>query len=271
MMPASAAFTGFDSAWTATGVGSMATIRRDEDGSLCLIQPEPCAFDAASMVFSRHAQDAALQMIGIDQPLIVPNAAGQRPVERAVSHVIGRLGGGVQPANRSRARMFDDGAPIWPFLRGLQADIDPRRAVRAVEGRYVVEVFPALGNAGLFVEVYRRRRLPKYNPARKKTFRVDDWRELCHWVAALGQKENIRDLTSWAARAGSLPQPRKSQQDDLDAILSALITFRWWSFGSAASVVVGDLATGYMVLQAGPELRLEIESAAAGEKVSCLS
>jgi predicted RNase H-like nuclease len=90
-----------------------------------------------------------LTLVAIDQPTIVPNQSGMRPAERVAASAISWLGGGVQPANRSRIGMFDDGAPIWRFLTNLGALENPERTRSADDGLYIMEVFPALVAAGI--------------------------------------------------------------------------------------------------------------------------
>jgi predicted RNase H-like nuclease len=48
----------------------------------------------------------------LDQPTIVKNAAGQRPVENIVGPLVRRRHGGMQPANTAREEMFGKGAPV---------------------------------------------------------------------------------------------------------------------------------------------------------------
>ena len=55
-------------------------------------------------------------IILLDQPTIVKNLTGQRPVENIVGSAISRRRGGMQPANTSKENMFGKDAPIWPFL-----------------------------------------------------------------------------------------------------------------------------------------------------------
>jgi predicted RNase H-like nuclease len=46
-------------------------------------------------------------VVTIDQPTMVPNPGGMRPVDKVAASLISWLGGGVQPANRSKKGMFD--------------------------------------------------------------------------------------------------------------------------------------------------------------------
>jgi hypothetical protein len=63
-------------------------------------------------VFRNRPSDLIL----LDQPMIVTNSTGQRPVEKIVGSAVSLRYGGMQPANTSRAEMFGPAAPLWPFL-----------------------------------------------------------------------------------------------------------------------------------------------------------
>jgi hypothetical protein len=53
-------------------------------------------------------------LVAVDQPTLVPNETGCRPVDRVAASVVGYIGGGVQPANRSKKLRFGETAPFWP-------------------------------------------------------------------------------------------------------------------------------------------------------------
>jgi predicted RNase H-like nuclease len=99
-----------------------------------------------------------------------------RPVEKAVSSLISWIGGGVQPANRRNLNMFGPQAPIWMFLGKLGADENPEVARTAMRGLHLMEVFPALALASLEQNFFGRLKGPRYNPSRRNTFKIADWR-----------------------------------------------------------------------------------------------
>lgn len=262
MTRATAVFTGFDSAWTATNQGAIAHARLVDD-VLTLVEPVVAGFERfpgyekALGLIREQGKDTDLHVIGIDQPLVVPNPTGCRPVERVLGSLISCLNGGMQPSNRSKATMFGDGAPIWPFLRELDADIDWRRSVGAVRGRFAIEVYPAVAFAGLFAAFSERGRLPKYNP-KGRLFCQDDWRQLCDLIGQLGNELGIEGVSEWSVGAAELTSPRKADQDKLDAVICVIITYLWWRYGRERSMVVGDLATGYILTPTNPVLTAEV-------------
>jgi predicted RNase H-like nuclease len=128
LMPVS--FVGFDSAWTDNPKSPGAICSIDYDGGQFSGFKEPTLvpFSQALDFVRGIDRPGQLTLVAIDQPTIVPNQSSMRPAERVAASAISWLGGGVQPANRARVGMFDDGAPIWSFLRDLGATEDPERA-----------------------------------------------------------------------------------------------------------------------------------------------
>ena len=146
-------FVGFDSAWTDNqkSPGAICAIRQVGSKIHSVKEPRLVNFSAA-LAFIRSVYDPdRVTIIGFDQPTIVPNDTGCRPVGRAVGSLVSWLGGGAQPANRGRARMFDKSAPVWKFLDQLKAIEHPERARTEEAGLFILEVFPALALASMNV------------------------------------------------------------------------------------------------------------------------
>lgn len=257
-------FIGFDSAWTGHPKmpGAICAIVHDRERFADFRTPSLVSFDdALKFVRSIHAP-GHLTIIAIDQPTIVPNRSGMRPAERVAASVVSWLGGGVQPANRSRAGMFDDGAPIWNFLEGLGATDDPEGARTATSGLYVIEVFPALALAALSDDLCGRLRGARYNPARRKTFCRDDWDKVVAVVTAEAFEFGCGSFDSWCGSIGLIGVPQKSDQDKLDAVICLLIAIRWRLRRRETSVMIGDLDTGYIVAPVNAEVRQRLLSKA---------
>ena len=107
----------------------------------------------------------------------MPNYDGLRPVDRVAGGLVGKLGGGVQPARKggTGAPMFGESAPIWSFLASVRAKQNPINARSAAAGRFLMEVFPALALPAIVPEIWQRRRAAKYNP-RARNFNSCDWK-----------------------------------------------------------------------------------------------
>ncbi|ACL56572.1 hypothetical protein [Methylobacterium nodulans] len=94
----------------------------------------PTSFDAALAAIEAEGAACSLRLVALDQPTLVPNATGMRPVDRVAASLISWLGGGVQPANRAKIGMFDDAAPHWRFKERLGATEDPEASRGASNG-----------------------------------------------------------------------------------------------------------------------------------------
>ena len=117
------AFVGFDSAWGGKAKGGICAAIFDNGRLERFSTPEPASFDHATATIEQIRQEADYTLVAIDQPTMVPNAEGMRPVEK----VAGALKTGVQPAFL-RSKMWWSSAPIWTFLDQLSPNEDPRRA-----------------------------------------------------------------------------------------------------------------------------------------------
>jgi predicted RNase H-like nuclease len=192
----------------------------------------------------------------------VPNDTGCRPVDRVAASLICWIGGGVQPANRSKTGMFCAAAPIWRFKTLLGAVEAPERARASVSGLFLIEVFPALALAAMSGRFCARSAAPRYNPRLGRRFRQEDWLAVVETARDFGRAYRIRGLDAWARRQQLLAAPRKADQDRLDAVLCALVAVHWLMADRAGSILIGDLVNGYMVAPASAEVRARLTSAA---------
>ena len=173
---------GFDSAWTTTNSGALVGVLQLDDGTFKeLGQPQTVDYSCAEAAILRWQaeQTPTSTIVLLDQPTIVKNVVGQRPVENLVGSPVGRRYGGMQPANTAREKMFCSEAPIWPFLTRFGGPADPLSPV--VDTR-VSETYPVLAIIALDWALPDHRimgRLPKYNPSRRNTFSISDWQHLC--------------------------------------------------------------------------------------------
>jgi predicted RNase H-like nuclease len=162
--------------------------------------------------------------------------------------------------------MFDGDAPIWRFRRDLVATEDPEVSRTARHGIFLVEVFPALALPVFEVAFNGYRQGPKYNPARK-TFRSRDWDAVIETVARYARTARIYGVEAWTRELAARRPPRKADQDQLDAVLCALIGFHWLAKPRADSIMIGDLTSGYMISPANASTRTRLETAAARHRV----
>lgn len=267
----SVAIIGFDSAWTdaVRAPGAVAALIAGADG-FHFQPPRLAGFDAA-LAFVREVEArAAFTLVALDQPTIVPNVSGSRPVERVAASVVSFVGGGVQPSNRSKVGMFDDAAPVWRFKAQLSATEEPEAARSALLGLHLIEVFPALALAGLADRFGARFGAPKYNPANRSRFRLTDWTAVCDVVGTTAAALELGPIAAWVAEQGAIAAPKKADQDRLDAVICVLIGAMWRFSPREQCVMIGDLATGYMVTPVSAATRTRLAAAALGRGVPLL-
>lgn len=118
---------GFDSAWTPTNSGALVGAIRFNDGTFhSLGTPQIVDYREAEVVILKWQAERVptATIVLLDQPTIVKNPTGQRPVENIVGSSVSLRYGGMQPTNTAREVMFGKEAPVWP---GRLPKYNPRR------------------------------------------------------------------------------------------------------------------------------------------------
>lgn len=255
---------GFDSAWADNpkAPGAICAVGLENGHAVRFHAPRLASFDQALAFIREHRSDSGVTLVALDQPTLVPNQTGMRPVERAAASLISWLGGGVQPSSRARRGMFCDDAPVWWFLRALGAEENPEQARVATGGLHLMEVFPAIALPSLEAGFFGRKKAPHYNPDRRKTFLPADWGRVAEAAARQARMLGCADLADWCSEVATIAAPRKADQDKLDAALCTLIALHWRLRPRQESLMLGDLTGGYMVLPASREVREYLKVAA---------
>ena len=257
-------FVGFDSAWTdkPKAPGAICAVSLLEGSEPEFHEPRLAGFDQAREFIHELAARSAYTLVAIDQPTIVRNDASLRPVERVMASLISWLGGGVQPSHTGRIGMFCASAPIWGFLHALGATEDPEAARTAPTGLWLAEVFPAAGMPALSEDFFGRLRAPRYNPARRKTFRMDDWQAVCRSLALRMQSFGCADAALYAEVLSQKDRVTKADQDKLDSLICLWIGMYWRRAKREHSLMIGSLEEGYMILPAPSGARQRLSAAA---------
>lgn len=251
---------GFDSAWTRQKSGAIVGAVVDNEGSVHdLGAPRLIRYQEAAGVIvgwqAEHAPSSTLVLI--DQPTIVENETGQRPVERLVCSVVSRRRGGMQPAYKGRAEMFGGDAPIWAFLAYLGSGVDPFDSSKETR---ILETYPVLAMIALgwtLADPDRQcGRLAKYNPERRRTFTIADWTYVCRLVSEKLRADGVERLAAWAEVARVKAKPVKSDQDQLDACICLIVAIHLAK--SRDSLLVGNCTSGYIVVPDSAALRDEL-------------
>ena len=250
---------GFDSAWTSTNSGALVGVLHSEDGTVHgLGVPQIADYhEAEGVILKWQAEQVPVATIVLlDQPTIVKNATGQRPVENIVGSPVGLRYGGMFPANTNREEMFGIGAPVWPFLTRFGGPADP---LEPIADTCVFETYPVLAMIALGWTLPDSRaagRLPKYNPERK-TFLISDWQYVCGLVSGAFRDCGLMDLVLWLNLVAQKTSLRKRDQDSLDACLCLLVALHLAERKDC--LMVGDRQTGYIIVPYDAGLRAELD------------
>ncbi|MBX5147490.1 DUF429 domain-containing protein [Rhizobium lentis] len=261
---------GFDSAWTDNpkAPGAICVIRVDSHGARLHIEPRLASFSEAEALIQAERREAGKCLVALDQPTIVPNLSGSRPVDKVAGALISWVGGGVQPANRSKLGMFDDAAPIWRFKQALGATEDPEAARTASAGLFLIEVFPALALVAIESAYCKRLGAPKYNPANRRMFRLEHWHAVAETIRTFGSLRALEQLELWCLDVSANLMPKKADQDKIDAMICGLIGLHWLVAPREQSVMIGDLDNGYMIAPAVNGIHERLVTAARKRNVS---
>lgn len=252
---------GFDSAWTAPKSGGLVGVIIHDNGDLHEIgPPQRATFLEAEAIISDWQATwlPSATTIMLDQPTIVPNSQGQRPVENIVASPVSLRKGGVQPANTSRDAMFGPRAPVWSFLDRFGGPANPLNPTSCTQ---VYETYPVLTLIALgwiLPDTLPAGRLPKYNPDRRKTFSVQDWQHVCDMLFVACNKLGLEKISIWIKMIRNSARPGKGDQDCLDACICLLVALHLSH--NRACLMIGDQQSGYMVVPANPELISELET-----------
>jgi predicted RNase H-like nuclease len=87
--PPRVVFVGFDSAWTdkPTAPGATCSITYEDRRFTRFETPRLASF-AEALAFIRSVHGTGPTLVAIDQPTVVPNATGMRPVDRVAASLV---------------------------------------------------------------------------------------------------------------------------------------------------------------------------------------
>lgn len=258
-----AAFIGFDSAWGGKSKGAISYAvfqggTLEKEGL-----PQLVTFPEAAQIVNALRRECDNVLVAIDQPTIVPNQSGSRPVDKVAGSLMGKLRSGTQSANRGKA-VFGNAAPIWQFINDIGCPGMDFEAAKIAAGRiHLIEVYPALALPALQPVFMERQSAARYNP-RSKKFRPTDWKLVCKTVHSHAKQAGLLQLSQWAESMRTADSPTKSDQDKIDAVICLLIGLRTRKpqRDGLFVTVIGDLASGYMVTPTSRETRVVLQAAA---------
>ena len=241
-------YVGVDLAWGARNPTGVAVLQ--DDGVLLHVSARG---DDESVLAAMAPYVDGPCVVGIDAPLVVANATGNRPAEAALNQDFARFDAGAHPSNTGKPELA--GEPRGARLAAaLGLDIDPASTAR----RRAIEVYPHPATVALF----RLGRTLKYKNKRGRT--VEELRS--ELLALMRLLEGLRDAPlpmqvdhhhEWRALVAQVEgAERKSDlrrvEDQVDAVVCAYVAM-FADRRPELTTTYGDLATGYIVTPSLPE------------------
>jgi len=132
-------YIGFDSAWmdSPEAPGAICAIGIENGGVVLFHEPLLVSFDRAlNFIRGVRSQNGAT-LVALDQPTLVPNLTGMRPVERVAARLVSWLGGGLRPREESLILGdFSTGYMVIPASRAVRdyLTVRAREKVVAMDG-----------------------------------------------------------------------------------------------------------------------------------------
>ncbi len=233
---------GVDAAWVMSKHPTALAIGEMVQGNLLVTDIEP-ALEGRSAVLKSIQSAGSVAGVAVDGPLIINNATGKRPGERAVSKRYAARGAATHASNLG---LYPDADTVWlsQELEALGFD-----HAGALGQPFQIECYP---HAAL-IEIFSLPKRLAYK--RKRGFGVSDQRigqselarKLCSLAANATVSLEIPDChRSWfdAARIGTLKgRALKQNEDVLDAIVCLYISAL---FARSVPGILGSLSEGYI-------------------------
>lgn len=234
-------FVGLDLAWGERNQTGVAVI--DSDGKLHYVGS---ATDDESITASLAPFVGGDCIVAIDAPLIVPNATGHRPAEKALNRDFQRYDAGARPVfNEKPEFKHPRGARL---AEALELDLD------AGSGRIAIEVYPHAASVVLFG-------LEKTLKYKRGAFE-DRQRELLKLMTHIEELDDasprlrVNRSASWVelrrrVEAATRPVQLDRDEDPVDAVLCAYVALYWYSRPEDVTIY-GDFAHGAIVTPSPP-------------------
>ena len=240
-------YLGIDLAWGARARTGLAAL--GPDGRL--VASASVRTDEEILAFvATHSPDETVA--AVDAPLVVPNAAGSRACEKAVTRAFGAYSAGAYPANRTNPAFDPPRAEVLAQRCGWLTD----PAVPPGQGRsVVVEVYPHPAMVSLFglgsVLPYKAKQGRDLTSLRAAFLLVLD-----HMDRVCDEPLRLADSARWTQIRRTVEvATRKSElglvEDEVDAILCAHLAWLWGQ-GDPRMLVLGTAPDGYIVVPGLP-------------------
>ncbi len=242
-------FLGIDLGWV-SGASGLCCLEW-QDGRLRLLDLQRLqSIEAILAWVDTWLPEAATGGIAVDAPTLIPNPRGMRLPDRLAHHHFGRYHAGCYPANLGRP--FADRLVQFGLSLEARGFSHAPEMVAHTPVRFQIEVFPHPA----IVHLFGLERILKYkkgplNQRRQELAKLGQYIE-----ATLPQLEPALALPNSLQSAFGLDigsdrctgTQLKAVEDQLDSLICAYVASHWWYWGPERNRVLGDRATGYIVV-----------------------
>jgi pyridoxamine 5'-phosphate oxidase len=209
-----------------------------------------------------RAQATADTGVGIDAPIVIPNASGMRIADRLAHSLYGKYHAGAYPASRARS--------FWKRTTGFSAALGKLGFRHGDDwlpkssGRFQIEVHPHAASVQLFL----LDRIVKY----KKGRLADRVAELSRLRGLILERLPLLVPKLEPTELPEIPhagRELKAVEDQLDALIAAYIAAHWWYWGRERNEVLGNSRLGYIVVPHRQRVKTALldESTAAADPI----
>ena len=233
---------GIDLGWSSNPSGLCSLELVDGELTLCDLRRESSIADVFLWV-DQQASDSAI--VAVDAPTLIPNQTGMRLPDRLAHQHFGRYHAGCYPANLGLP--FSDrtvAVGLSLEARGFEhaPTIEAKRP-----GRYQIEVFPHPAMIHLFglnqILKYKKGTIAQRKPELEKLRQL-----ILERLPNLEPRLNLKTLPDIPTKGVAL----KEIEDQLDSLICAYVGAYWWYWGTERNLVLGDRASGYIVVPLSP-------------------
>jgi predicted RNase H-like nuclease len=188
---------------------------------------------------TRHAAHLPT-LLAIDAPLVCPNLTGARPVDRLTHVHFGRFHAGSHPANATRCSRP---LRVVELLKRLGFELGWEFSKSHEDEKLMIEVYPHPAMVRLFD--LPRRIGYKRGPVGERRVEFSRLQSLMRNLL----RNHFCDLELDRQTDGLLHLPwSKNVEDQTDAFFCALIGYWHWKNRGEKSEILGDLATGFILV-----------------------
>ncbi|MCE0499720.1 MAG: DUF429 domain-containing protein [Methylacidiphilales bacterium] len=233
----SAWIVGIDLAWKDHNQDGLCLIHATR-GTAKVIKAATTKGDDALLIWlQEHIPSADHALLAIDAPLIVPNATGQRPVEKEISRDFGKYHACCHSSNSTRCerpprlaqRLRDNGYVVGYDLK--------------TASRMATEVYPHPA----MIRLFDLDRIIKYKKGKIAAKRSES-RRLQDLLRKSLQNHQIDIVVSQEIEALLNADLSKTVEDQTDAVVCALIGYLHWKYQGHLSKVIGSIDQGFILL-----------------------